>query len=123
MHPTLIDRTDMSLGRKLKEQSAAREMEKHYTKDQILEAYLNQIAFGHGWYGVESAARHYFGKSASKLSLAEAAALAAMPKSALSTIPSGIPIGCANGAISSSARWLSSDSSRPRKRPPRSDRR
>jgi 1A family penicillin-binding protein len=80
MHPTLIDRTDRSLGRKLAEQSAAREMEKHYTKDQILEGYLNQIGFGHGWYGVESAARHYFGKSASKLSLAEAASLAAMPK-------------------------------------------
>ena len=55
-------------------------MEKHYSKDQILEAYLNQIPFGHGWYGVESAARHYFGKTASKLTLAEAAALAAMPK-------------------------------------------
>jgi len=80
MHPTLIDRTDRSLGRKLSEQAAAREMERHYTKDQILEAYLNQISFGHGWYGVESAARHYFGKSASKLSLAEAAALASMPK-------------------------------------------
>ena len=80
MHPTLIDRTDRSLSRKLAEQSAAREMEKHYTKDQILEGYLNQIPFGHGWYGVESAARHYFGKSASKLTLAEAAALAAMPK-------------------------------------------
>jgi penicillin-binding protein 1A len=80
MHPTLIDRTDRSIGRKLSEQSAAREMEKHYNKDQILEAYLNQIPFGHGWYGVESAARHYFGKSAAKLSLAEAAALAAMPK-------------------------------------------
>jgi len=80
MHPTLIDRTDRSIGRKLAEQSAAREMEKHYNKEQILEAYLNQIGFGHGWYGVESAARHYFGKSASKLSLAEAAALAAMPK-------------------------------------------
>ena len=80
MHPTLIDRTDMSLGRKLSEQAAAREMEKHYTKDQILEGYLNQISFGHGWYGVESAARHYFGKSASRLTLAEAAALAAMPK-------------------------------------------
>jgi penicillin-binding protein 1A len=80
MHPTLIDRTDRSIGRKLSEQSAAREMEKHYSKDQILEAYLNQIPFGHGWYGVESAAQHYFGKSASKLSLAEAAALAAMPK-------------------------------------------
>ena len=80
MHPTLIDRTDLSLGRKLREQAAAREMEKHYSKDQILEAYLNQIPFGHGWYGVESAARHYFGKSASRLSLAESAALAAMPK-------------------------------------------
>ena len=80
MHPTLIDRTDASLGRKLREQAAAREMEKHYSKEQILEAYLNQIAFGHGWFGVESAARHYFGKSASRLSLAEAAALAAMPK-------------------------------------------
>jgi penicillin-binding protein 1A len=80
MHPTLIDRTDRSLGRKLAEQSAAREMEKHYNKDQILEAYLNQIGFGHGWYGVEMAARHYFGKSASKLSLSEAASLAAMPK-------------------------------------------
>ena len=80
MHPTLIDRTDRSLGRKLNEQAAAREMEKHYSKEQILEAYLNQIPFGHGWYGVESAARHYFGKSASKLTLPEAASLAAMPK-------------------------------------------
>jgi len=80
MHPDLIDRTDRSLSRKLAEQSAAREMERHYTKDQILEGYLNQISFGHGWYGVEAAAQHYFGKSASKLSLPEAAALAAMPK-------------------------------------------
>ena len=80
MHPTLIDRTDRSLGRKLDEQAAAREMERHYSKEQILEAYLNQISFGHGWYGVESAARHYFGKPASRLTLAEAAALAAMPK-------------------------------------------
>jgi 1A family penicillin-binding protein len=80
MHPTLIDRTDRSVGRKLREQAAAREMERHYTKEQILEGYLNQISFGHGWYGVESAARHYFGKSASRLSLPEAAALAAMPK-------------------------------------------
>jgi 1A family penicillin-binding protein len=80
MHPDLIDRTDKSLGRKLAEQSAAREMERHYTKDQILEGYLNQISFGHGWYGVEAAAQHYFGKGASKLSLPEAAALAAMPK-------------------------------------------
>jgi penicillin-binding protein 1A len=80
MHPDIIDRRDPGLGRKLREQSAAREMEKHYTKEQILEAYLNQIGFAHGWYGIEAAARHYFGKSASKLSLPEAATLAAMPK-------------------------------------------
>lgn len=80
MHPSIISRADISIGRKLKEQSAAIEMEKHYSKEQILEAYLNQISFGHGWFGIEEAARHYFGKSASKLSLAEAATLAAMPK-------------------------------------------
>ncbi len=80
MHPDLIDRTDRSLGRKLREQAAAREMERHYSKEQILEAYLNQILFGHGWYGVESAARHYFGKGAAHLTLAEAATLAALPK-------------------------------------------
>jgi penicillin-binding protein 2D len=81
MHPDIIDRRDRSLGRKLREQSAAREMERHYTKDQILEAYLNQLDLGHNWFGIEAAARHYFGKSASKLTLAEAASLAALPKS------------------------------------------
>jgi 1A family penicillin-binding protein len=80
MHPDIINRRDISISRKLHEQSAAREMERHYTKAQILEAYLNQIGFGHGWYGVESAARHYFGKPAARLTLAEAATLAALPK-------------------------------------------
>ncbi len=80
MHPDLIDRRDKSLSRKLHEQSAAREMERHYNKEQILEAFLNDISFGHGWYGIESAARHYFGKGAAQLTLAEAATLAAMPK-------------------------------------------
>lgn len=81
MHPDLIDRRDRSLGRKLREQSAARELEKHYTKEQVLEAYLNQIDLGHHWFGVEAAARHYFGKTAARLTLAEAATLAALPKS------------------------------------------
>jgi penicillin-binding protein 1A len=81
MHPDQIDRRDVSLGRKLREQEAAREMEKHYTKEQILEAFLNQLDFGHGWFGVESASRHFFGRSASKLTLAQAATLAALPKS------------------------------------------
>lgn len=78
MHPEIIDRSDRSPMRKLREQAAAREMERHYSKDQILEAYLNQVHFGHRWYGVESAARHYFGKSAAQVTLAEAATLAAV---------------------------------------------
>jgi penicillin-binding protein 1A len=80
MHPNEIDRSDRSISRKLREQAAAREMEKHYTKAQILEAYLNQIDFGHGWSGVDAASRHYFGKPATQLTLAEAATLAALPK-------------------------------------------
>jgi penicillin-binding protein 1A len=78
MHPTIIDRRDPSLTRKIREQSAAREMEKHYNKEQILEAYINQIEYGHGWFGIEMAALHYFGKSASRLGIAEAATLAAV---------------------------------------------
>ncbi len=80
MHPDIIDRSDPGLGRKMREQQAAREMERHYTKQQILEAYLNQIDFGHGWSGIEVASRHYFGKPAAELTLAEAATLAAVPK-------------------------------------------
>jgi len=85
MHPDIIDRRENTgvagIDRKLREQAAAREMERHYSKEQILEAYLNQISFGRGWFGVELAAQHYYGKSASQVSLAEAAALATMPKS------------------------------------------
>src|SRR3954466_9729348 len=66
-------------------------MEKHYTKDQILEAYLNQVDLGHNWFGVEAAARHYFGKSASRLSLAESATLAALPKSPALYDPTRFP--------------------------------
>ena len=80
MHPDLIDRADRSISRKIHEQNAAREMERHYDKEQILEAYLNQIHFGHGWYGIEEASRHYFGIPAARLSLAQAATLAALPK-------------------------------------------
>ncbi len=81
MHPEIIDRRDRSLSRKLREQQAARDMEKRYTKAQILEAFLNQIPFGRGLHGIELAARHYFGKPAAELTAAEAASLAAMPKS------------------------------------------
>ena len=91
MHPDLIDRRDMSPTRKFHEQQAALEMERHYSKEQILEGYINQINFGHGWYGVESAARHYFGKSAARVSLAEAATLAALPKSPVDYDPARFP--------------------------------
>jgi 1A family penicillin-binding protein len=91
MHPDIIDRRDLSYGRKLHEQSAAREMEKHYTKEQILEGYLNQINLGRGWWGIEAGARHYFGKPASQLTLAEAATLAGLPKSQPQYDPIGHP--------------------------------
>ena len=81
MHPDIIDRREVSLSRTLRQQSAAKEMEKHYSKQQILEAYLNQVDLGHNWFGIESAARHYFGISAAQLSLAQAASIAALPKS------------------------------------------
>ena len=85
LHPDLIDRREVSgtagLSRKLREQSAAREMEKHYTKDVILEEYLNQINLGRGWFGVAAGARHYFGHGAEQLTLSEAATLAGLPKS------------------------------------------
>ena len=85
MHPDVIDRRKTSglsgYKRKWDEQQAAIEMEKHYTKQQILEGYLNQVDLGHQWFGVESAAHHYFGVNAAQLSLAQAASLAALPKS------------------------------------------
>jgi penicillin-binding protein 1A len=91
MHPDVIDRRDRSAARKIREQNAALEMERHYTKEQILETYLNLINFGRGWYGIESAARHYFGKGAAQLTLAEAASLASLPKSPVGYDPGRFP--------------------------------
>jgi penicillin-binding protein 1A len=67
---------DTSLERKVKEAVVAMEIEKRYTKREIFTFYANQVLFGHGTYGVESAARLYFGKSAKDVSLEEAALLA-----------------------------------------------
>ncbi|MFI5230548.1 MAG: transglycosylase domain-containing protein, partial [Gemmatimonadales bacterium] len=58
----------------------ARDIERRYSKDKILELYLNQIYLGNGAYGVETAAERYFGKSIKDLNVAEAATLAALPK-------------------------------------------
>lgn len=56
-------------------------VEMHYSKDEILEGYLNTINYGHGMYGIEKAANYYFNKSSKDLSLAEATMLVGIPKS------------------------------------------
>lgn len=66
--------------RKLKEATLAYRLEKNLTKEEILELYLNKIYFGRGAYGVEMAARSYFGKSISQVDLAEAALLCGLIK-------------------------------------------
>lgn len=66
--------------RKLREMKVAADIEARYSKDRILELYLNLISLGNGAYGVESASHRYFGKSVKELNLAEAATLAALPK-------------------------------------------
>jgi len=65
--------------RKVEEMFVARELEKKYSKDQILEFYLNNIYFGNGYYGVGAAAKGYFGKDVNELSLAEQTFIAAIP--------------------------------------------
>src|SRR5881409_2338875 len=71
---------DKSLERKLREAVLAMELERRYSKDRILEMYLNQVYFGSGSYGVEAAARTYFGKSVSELTVRESALLAGLPR-------------------------------------------
>src|SRR5713101_2105408 len=71
---------DKSLDRKLREAALALQLERRYSKDRILEMYLNQVYFGHGAYGVEAAARTYFGKSVADLDVREAALLAGLPR-------------------------------------------
>jgi penicillin-binding protein 1A len=70
---------EKSFTRKVKEALLAVEIEKHYSKEKILEMYFNQVYFGHGAYGVEAAAQTYFKKSVEQLTLAEAAMVAGLP--------------------------------------------
>ena len=67
---------DKSPERKIKEILVAIQIEKRYTKREILTFYCNQIHFGHGTHGVEAAARLYFGKRAKDVTLEEAAMIA-----------------------------------------------
>jgi 1A family penicillin-binding protein len=78
---------EKTLRRKLKELMFAAQLEHHFTKDQILELYLNKVYFGDGLYGAEAASRGYFGKRASELSVPEAAMLAGLLKAPSSYAP------------------------------------
>lgn len=70
------DNPSRTYTRKLQEAFMALQMERHYTKDEIFEAYMNQIYFGHGAYGVQAASQTYFGKDVKDLTLAESAMIA-----------------------------------------------
>src|SRR4051812_27811425 len=70
--------TEQSVGRKLKEARLALAMEERYTKDEILTRYLNLVYFGEGAYGIEAAARRYFGIAAADLDVQQAATLAGL---------------------------------------------
>jgi 1A family penicillin-binding protein len=74
------ERMEASLNRKIREAVLAYQISQTYTKEQILEMYLNEIYYGNLAYGVEAAAQAYFGKSVRDLTLAEAAMLAGLPQ-------------------------------------------
>ena len=78
---TLFLSRERSIIRKIKEAILSVRLELVFTKDEILEMYLNQIYYGHGSYGVEAAARTYFGKNVQDLTLDEVALIAGLPKS------------------------------------------
>ncbi len=77
---TLMLSNERTLSRKIKDVLLALKMEKNLSKDDILFLYLNQIYFGQGAYGVEMASQTYFHKSIEKITVAEAAVLAGLPK-------------------------------------------
>jgi hypothetical protein len=79
--PDRLPGQQRTITRKVLEVRVAHDIERRYTKDEILELYLNHIYFGGGAYGIEAASRNYFGKPAARLTLEEAAVLAALPKS------------------------------------------
>ncbi len=80
---------EKSVARKIKEVILALELETKYSKDEILEMYLNEIPYGSNAYGIESAAQTYFGKPARELGLDEAALLAALPQATTFYSPYG----------------------------------
>ena len=77
---TIFLTPERTVKRKIKEVLLTIQLEKDYSKDEILQFYINQIYFGSGAYGAQAAARIYFNKNVEELNLAECATLAAMPK-------------------------------------------
>lgn len=73
--------SDRTLTRKVKDIVLALQIERSYSKDEILQMYLNEVPYGGTTWGVEAAAKTYFGKSASELNLAESALIAGLPQS------------------------------------------
>ena len=84
--------TEQSVGRKLREARLALAMEERYTKDQILTRYLNLVYFGEGAYGVEAAARRYFGVAAADLDVPQAATLAGLVQTPTADNPITDPV-------------------------------
>jgi penicillin-binding protein 1A len=82
---------DRTLERKAREALLATWIERHYTKDEILELYLNRVYFGAGAWGVEAASQRYFGKPASRVTLGEAALLAGLLKAPSRYSPTNDP--------------------------------
>ena len=87
----LTDDRSQKASRKVREIMRARYLEGKYSKDTILECYLNTIPMGHGTYGVEVAANYYFGKTVKDLTIAECASLAAITKSPTNYAPDDNP--------------------------------
>ena len=86
--------TDISFGRKAREAELALEMEKKYSKEEILNMYLNTINYGDGCYGIEAASMNYFQTHAKDLTLGQAALLAGIPQSPTTYNPKENPEGC-----------------------------
>lgn len=94
----LIKNTHLSqektIQRKLREFKLTRQLEKNYSKDEILERYLNSIYFGHNCFGLRSAARFYFGKEVKELTLSDAAVLSGLIRSPNNYSPFKSPENC-----------------------------
>lgn len=86
--------SEKTLARKLKEIKLTKQLERRFSKNKILESYLNTIYFGHGCYGIAGAANYYFGKEPADLSAAEGATLAAVIRSPNNYSPFVAPEKC-----------------------------